>query len=197
MAVQHTQAVQQLSSAARRTESCPSVRGPISLKVKQMGARSAGNPHMHATWRGLETWHGWDAPALPARQPSTLLMSGDGKRSGLLRAQPPCPSSTLLVWSAGGDRPITVRIAHISPSRNAGGGKFGIALSGPVRKRMRLEPQSAGGSRRIDAGSLPPCRFVATTMNLAMMAAAERHSELVAHLAAKRRLLGEAQMMRI
>src|SRR6516164_1826087 len=45
MAVQHTQAVQQLSSAPRRTESCPSVIGPISLEVKQMGARSAGNPH--------------------------------------------------------------------------------------------------------------------------------------------------------
>jgi hypothetical protein len=35
---------------------------------------------LRATWRGLETWHGWDAPALPARQPSTLPMSGDGKR---------------------------------------------------------------------------------------------------------------------
>jgi hypothetical protein len=45
MTVQYTQAVQQLSSAARRTESCPSVIGPISLEVKQMGARSAGNPH--------------------------------------------------------------------------------------------------------------------------------------------------------
>src|ERR1700751_2048194 len=32
----------------------------------------------------------------PARQSSTLLMSGDGKRSGLLRVQPP-RSSTLLV----------------------------------------------------------------------------------------------------
>src|SRR6516165_4160087 len=52
MAVQHTQAVQQLSSAPRRTESCPSVIGPISLEVKQMGARSAGNPHAACVRRG-------------------------------------------------------------------------------------------------------------------------------------------------
>ena len=42
---EHSQAVQRLSSATRRTESCPSRIGPISLGVKQMGARSAGNPH--------------------------------------------------------------------------------------------------------------------------------------------------------
>jgi len=27
---------------------------------------------LRATWRGLETWHGWDDPASPARQSSTL-----------------------------------------------------------------------------------------------------------------------------
>ena len=34
-------------------------------------------------------------------------------------------------------------------------------------------------------------------MNLAVMAAAERHGELIAHLAAKGRMLGKAQMVRI
>jgi hypothetical protein len=34
----------------------------------------------------------------------------------------------VLVWSAGGDRSITVRIAQISPGGNAGSGNFGIAL---------------------------------------------------------------------
>jgi hypothetical protein len=69
------------------------------LCVKQMGARSAGNPHATCdvegtgnvarsrglparqsstlpTWRGLETWH-----VEPARQSSTLPMSGMWKRS--------------------------------------------------------------------------------------------------------------------
>src|SRR6201993_1476029 len=45
MAVRHAKAVQQLSSATLRVESCPSMIGPISLEAKQMGARSAGNPH--------------------------------------------------------------------------------------------------------------------------------------------------------
>ena len=62
---------------------------------------------------------------------------------------------------------------------------------------MRLEPERAGGGVRINAGLLPPCRFVATAMDLTMMAAAERHSELVADLATKCLLLGKAQMMGI
>jgi hypothetical protein len=45
VAIRHAKAVQQLSRAPRRSESCPSMIGPISLGVKQMGARSAGNPH--------------------------------------------------------------------------------------------------------------------------------------------------------
>lgn len=35
---------------------------------------------LRATWRGLETWHGREASTRPARQSSTLPMSGDGKR---------------------------------------------------------------------------------------------------------------------
>ena len=62
---------------------------------------------------------------------------------------------------------------------------------------MRLQPQRAGGGGRVDASLLPPGRFVAAAMDLAMMAAAERHRELVADLAAERPMLGEAQMMRI
>ena len=62
---------------------------------------------------------------------------------------------------------------------------------------MRLQPKFAGGCGRINASLLPPCRFVATSMDLAMMTATERHCELVADLAAERPVLGEAQMMRI
>ena len=36
---------------------------------------------LRATWRGLETWPGQDALALPARQSSTLPMRGVWKRS--------------------------------------------------------------------------------------------------------------------
>src|SRR5271169_7144572 len=36
---------------------------------------------LRATWRGLETWWGSGPRATPARQPSTLPMSGMWKRS--------------------------------------------------------------------------------------------------------------------
>ena len=45
MAVRHSRAVQRLSSAPRQAESRPGRIGPISLDVKQMGERSARNPH--------------------------------------------------------------------------------------------------------------------------------------------------------
>src|SRR6516164_9410849 len=105
MAVQHTQAVQQLSSAPRRTESCPSVIGPISLEVKQMGARSAGNPHAACDVEGAGNAARLGCPALPARQPSTLLMSEDGKRGDGQRPKPPRPSSTLPKRTSAGAPP--------------------------------------------------------------------------------------------
>jgi hypothetical protein len=62
---------------------------------------------------------------------------------------------------------------------------------------MRLQPQRAGGGGRVNASLLPPCRFVATAMDFAMMAAAERHGEFVADLSPERPMLGKAQMMGI
>ena len=62
---------------------------------------------------------------------------------------------------------------------------------------MRFEPERAGGGGRIKAGLLPPYRFVVAAMDFAMMAAAERHGELIAGLSTERLLLGKAQMMRI
>jgi hypothetical protein len=56
---------------------------------------------------------------------------------------------------------------------------------------MHLQPERTGDGCRIDASLLPPCRFIAKAVDLAMMAAAERHRELVAHPAAKRRVLDE------
>src|SRR6516164_5336510 len=51
MAVQHTQAVQQLSSAARRTESRPSVIGPISLDWPHLKGNH-GNVFKWLLWTG-------------------------------------------------------------------------------------------------------------------------------------------------
>jgi hypothetical protein len=62
---------------------------------------------------------------------------------------------------------------------------------------MRLEPERAGCGGWVNVRPLPPGGFVATAMRLSVMAAAERHDELVTGLAAKRPVLGKAQMMRI
>ena len=63
MAVRHSRAVQRLSSATRQAESRPGRIGPISLDVKQMGKRSARNPHAAFDVEGLETWRGRNSSA--------------------------------------------------------------------------------------------------------------------------------------
>jgi hypothetical protein len=60
---------------------------------------------------------------------------------------------------------------------------------------MGFEPQPPGRDGRIDSRPVPPRRFIAMTMKLAVMAAAERHGELVADLAGKRPALSKAQVM--
>ena len=62
---------------------------------------------------------------------------------------------------------------------------------------MRFEPQRAGGNCRIKAGFLPPRRFIAIAMNLAMVSSTQRHGELIADLARHCPALGKAQVMRI
>jgi len=51
---------------------------------------------------------------------------------------------------------------------------------------MAFQPQGTSGNGRINAGLSPPCSFIATAVNLAMMATTQRHSELIADFAAKR-----------
>ena len=60
-----------------------------------------------------------------------------------------------------------------------------------------LSPQLTGDLHGIDAGRLPPSLLVAGAMNRAVMRAAKRDGELVAHFAAERPRLQEAKMMRI
>ena len=62
---------------------------------------------------------------------------------------------------------------------------------------MRLQPQRAGSNGRINASIFPPSDFIATAMDLAMMAAAQRHGELIADLAPERWVLREAQVVSI
>jgi hypothetical protein len=51
------------------------------------------------------------------------------------------------------------------------------------RERMRLEPKSTRDLQRIKAKPVPPRCFIATAMQFAVVAATQRNSELVAHLA--------------
>jgi hypothetical protein len=49
---------------------------------------------------------------------------------------------------------------------------------------MRLKPKRAGRDGRINAGIFPQCGFIARAIDLAMMAPAQRHGELIDDLAA-------------
>ena len=51
---------------------------------------------------------------------------------------------------------------------------------------MAFQPQGTRGNDRINAQLFPPCRFIATAVDLAMMAATQGNRELVADFAAKR-----------
>lgn len=62
---------------------------------------------------------------------------------------------------------------------------------------MALLPQLAGNWQRFDAEILPPARFVARLVQIAVTAAAERDRELVAHLHSDRLRLRKAQVMHV
>ena len=62
---------------------------------------------------------------------------------------------------------------------------------------MRLRPQSRRSVHWIDVELLPPSTFIATQVQLAMVGAAERHSEFVAHFPAERAALRVFEMVRI
>jgi hypothetical protein len=62
---------------------------------------------------------------------------------------------------------------------------------------MRFEPERTGSGAGINASLFLPCRLVATSVDLAMMAAAERHRKLIADLATQRAWLGKAKMVRV
>src|SRR5215467_8205032 len=63
---------------------------------------------------------------------------------------------------------------------------WGIHLTDYPGQRMCLQPQLARGGSRINTGFLPPSRFIATAMDLAVVPTAERHGELITSLSAQR-----------
>ena len=62
---------------------------------------------------------------------------------------------------------------------------------------MALFPKSFGDRERVDVERLPPPHLIAGLMQLAMMTATERYSELVADFETQRSRLGKPQVMRI
>jgi hypothetical protein len=88
MAVPMSAAVESLQGSVASAESHSSAIGPITLEVEQTGERSAGNPQLRSTWRGLETWHGRDSVTLANERPR----NGENK----LRPKPARQSSTYL-----------------------------------------------------------------------------------------------------
>ena len=62
---------------------------------------------------------------------------------------------------------------------------------------MRLQPQASGSDGRINASIFPPCGFISTAMDLAMMASAQRHGELISDLTAERPALRKPEVVGI
>jgi hypothetical protein len=62
---------------------------------------------------------------------------------------------------------------------------------------MAFQPQGTRENGRINAQLFPPCRFIATAVDLAMMATTQGDCELIADFAAKRPRLRKPQMMSI
>jgi hypothetical protein len=72
-----------------------------------------------------------------------------------------------------------------------------FVIGSVLLRAMRLEPKRTGSDSRIKACVCPPCGFVARAMDLTVMVAAQRHSELIADFAPESAVLHETQMMRI
>jgi hypothetical protein len=62
---------------------------------------------------------------------------------------------------------------------------------------MRLAPERSGNFQHINSKAAPPSRFIAVTVELAMMTTAQRNGELVAHFAGERAALCEPKVVGI
>jgi hypothetical protein len=62
---------------------------------------------------------------------------------------------------------------------------------------MAFQPQGTRGNGRINAHLFPPRHFIATAVDLAMMATTQGDRELIADFAAERPRLRKSQMMSV
>jgi len=62
---------------------------------------------------------------------------------------------------------------------------------------MHLQPKCASNGDRIGAGAFPPSSFVAAAVDLTMVPPAQRHGELIAHLAPEGRKLRKPKMVSV
>src|ERR1035437_9336242 len=101
---------------------------------------------------------------------------------------------------------FTLPFADLSQSAFASRSVFDRSLGGTFfigmdicRRRfwVRLLPKPLGDLQCIDVEVLPPDHFIASLMQLPMMAPAERYGELVADFETERSGLGRPQVMRI
>ena len=90
----------------------------------------------------------------------------------------------VLLGRCGMDRPRGRRLIRVRSFSNRS-------------NRVCLGPERPGGADGVNSGFTPPCGFVTGSVRLAMMAAAQRDGEIVAHLAPKRTMLRKPNVMRI
>jgi len=74
-----------------------------------------------------------------------------------------------------------------------------IVSSSGLRSRqwVGFKPKRASGRKWIYSGVAPPRSLIAAAMDLTVMCAAQRHRELIAHLATERTRLRKTKMVRI
>jgi len=76
-------------------------------------------------------------------------------------------------------------------------GDIGRSAAWRGRQRVSFEPQRPSDGGWIDPGVPPPCGFIATPVDLAMVSSAQRNGELIADLAPEGSALGKAEVVSI
>ena len=103
-----------------------------------------------------------------------------------------------VVWASFAERPIAVAVL-LGGDGSQGGRAFAFHVVRSCGQRVRLQPlrdEAVHGRKKARIDPTVHC-LARCAMDLAMMAAAERHNKLIADLATESALLREAQMMGI